>query len=90
MKKILAFVPVAIASLSTYAAEQAANLTGTAVGWGDSQVKNVAEQASTTLQNFLTGIGPILGGLIVAGLAVWAIIALLPIIKRAFSAGKGR
>lgn len=60
------------------------------VAWTGSQAEQVASAASTTLTNFLEGVAPILGSVIVAGLAVWAIVALLPIIKRAFSSGKGR
>lgn len=64
---------------------------GTApVAWAGSTAEDIATAAQTTLSNFLTGVGGIVGLLIVAGLAIWGGIALVGVIKRAFSVGKGR
>lgn len=65
--------------------------TGTTpIAWEGSTAQNIATAAQTTLSNFLTGVGGIVGLLIVAGLAIWGGIALVGVIKRAFSVGKGR
>lgn len=69
----------------------AADGTGTtAIAWEGSTAQDIAQAAQTTLSNFLTGVGGIVGLLIVAGLAIWGGIALVGVIKRAFSTGKGR
>lgn len=62
----------------------------TPVAWAGSTAEDIATAAQTTLSNFLTGVGGIVGLLIVAGLAIWGGIALVGVIKRAFSVGKGR
>lgn len=64
--------------------------TVSAIAWNDSTAKQIAEAAQTTLANFLTGVGGLVGLVIVAGLAVWGGIALIGVIKRAFQTGKGR
>lgn len=69
-------------------AQEAATVTP--VAWEGSTAKQIAEAAQTTLANFLTGVGGIVGLLIVAGLAIWGGIALVGVLKRAFSTGKGR
>lgn len=60
------------------------------IAWDGSTAEAIATAAQTTLSNFLTGVGGIVGLLIVAGLAIWGGIALIGVLKRAFSAGKGR
>lgn len=60
------------------------------VAWDGSTAKQIADAAQTTLANFLTGVGGLVGLLIVAGLAIWGGIALVGVLKRAFSTGKGR
>lgn len=84
MKKFLAFAGLVSASLASVAAESGA------VAYTGSVAETIASDASTTLTNFLTGVGPVVAGLVVAGLAVWAGIAIVGILKRGFSAGKGR
>lgn len=64
--------------------------TVTPVAWDNSTAKQIADAAQTTLSNFLTGVGGLVGLLIVAGLAIWGGIALVGVLKRAFSTGKGR
>lgn len=75
--------------VGTALAEDAAP-TVTPVAWEGSTAQQIANAAQTTLANFLTGVGGIVGLLIVAGLAIWGGIALVGVIKRAFSTGKGR
>lgn len=82
MKKLLALVP-GFASLAAVAAEGDG-------GYSGSVAESIASQASTQLQGYLTGVGPVVATIVVAGLAIWAGIAIVGILKRAFSAGKGR
>ena len=70
------------------AADEAPTVTPTA--WEGSTAQQIASAAQTTLANFLTGVGGLVGLLIVAGLAIWGGIALVGVLKRAFSTGKGR
>lgn len=85
MKKFL-FALVAVSeSIASFAAEGSG-----AVSYEGSVAATIANDASTTLQNFLTGVGPVVAGIVVAGLAIWAGIAIVGIVKKAFSAGKGR
>ena len=82
MKKLLALVP-GFLSLAAVAAEGDG-------GYSGSVAETIATQAQTQLQGYLTGIGPIVATIVVGGLAIWAGIAIVGILKRAFSAGKGR
>lgn len=85
MKKLL----LALGGISASAASFAAEGSG-AINYEGSVAATIANDASTTLQNFLTGVGPVVAGIVVAGLAIWAGIAIVGIVKKAFSAGKGR
>lgn len=85
MKKFLAMIPVGGFALASVAAE-----AGAAVAYEGSVAETIATNASATLTNFLTGVGPVVAGMIVAGLAIWGGISIVGTIKRGFSAGKGR
>lgn len=85
MKKLLLALGGVSASVASFAAE-----TSGAIAYEGSVAQSIADEASTTLQNFLTGVGPVIAGIVVAGLAIWAGIAIVGIVKKAFSAGKGR
>lgn len=61
-----------------------------AVAYSGSMAETIATNAGTTLTNFLTGVGPTIAGIVVAGLAVWGGLALVGIVKKAFAVGKGR
>lgn len=50
----------------------------------------VVSSAQGTLTTVLTAAGPAILAIIGAGLALWAGISIVGILKRAFSAGKGR
>lgn len=84
MKKFL----IGLASLSPVALLAAAG--DGATEYTGSVAETIAADASATLTNFLTGVGPVVATIVVAGLGVWGGIALVGIIKRGFSAGKGR
>lgn len=95
MKHLKSFKRALCAAFATAAAAgtalaQDAAATVTPVAWSDSTAKQIAEAAQTTLSNFLTGVGGLVGLLIIAGLAIWGGIALVGTLKRAFSTGKGR
>lgn len=63
-------------------------------GSGTTETTDVASQivseSSDVLQGMLTNAGTVVTDLVIAGLAIWGGIALVGILKRAFSAGKGR
>lgn len=73
--KIAALSAAVLPSLATFAAEGDTNILG---------------DAQTALEGLITAATPIVSSIIVAGLAVWGGIALIGLLKRAFSAGKGR
>ncbi len=85
MKKLFLSLGAISASVASFAAEGSG-----AVAYEGSVAATIAKDASDTLQNFLTGVGPVVAGIVVAGLAIWAGIAIVGIVKKAFSAGKGR
>lgn len=94
MNKLKSFKRALVAAFATAITCGAALAEGTtsttAVAWEGSTAQDIATAAQTTLSNFLTGVGGIVGLLIVAGLAIWGGIALVGVVKRAFSVGKGR
>lgn len=47
-------------------------------------------EVSTGLGAISTAVVPLLGAVVLAGIALWAIPAIIGIVKRAFGAGKGR
>ena len=61
-----------------------------AVGESDTTAQTVITQAQTSLEGILTSAGTAVSALVVAGLAIWGAIAIVGVLKRAFSAGKGR
>lgn len=84
MKKYL----LALAPFAPFAVLAADGDGGTA--YAGSVAETIVTQSSSTLQNFITGAGTVVAGVIIAGLAIWGGIALVGIVKKAFSAGKGR
>ena len=87
MKKLLPSLLATVGGAVTALAEGAAS---GAVAYENSVAKTIVDDASTTLTNFITGAGAVVAGIIVAGLAIWGGIALVGILKKAFSTGKGR
>lgn len=64
---------------------------GSALAAGDdSTAQTVITQAQSSLEGILTSAGTAVTALVVAGLAIWGAIAIVGVLKRAFSAGKGR
>lgn len=58
---------------------------------GSSEVyETVVSDAQSKLESILTTGGEAVAALVVAGLAIWGAIAIVGVLKRAFSAGKGR
>lgn len=87
MKKLFYSALAAVTAAGSALAEGAAS---NAVAYEGSTAQTIVSDASTTLTNFLTGAGAVVATVIVAGLAIWGGIALVGIIKKAFSTGKGR
>ena len=87
MKKFLLALGAVSAAAASFAVDGSA---GGAIAYEGSVAETIAKNASDSLQNFLTGVGPVVAGIVVAGLAIWAGIAIVGIVKKAFSAGKGR
>lgn len=52
--------------------------------------QNIVDGSSEALKSMLGSAGTVVTDLVIAGLAIWGGIALVGILKRAFSAGKGR
>lgn len=50
----------------------------------------IVTEAQSTLAGLLEQVSGVVGGLVTAGLVIWGGIALVGVLKRAFSAGKGR
>lgn len=86
MKKYL----LALAPFAPFAVLAADGAGGSGTAYAGSVAETIVTQSSTTLQNFITGAGTVVAGVIIAGLAIWGGIALVGIVKKAFSAGKGR
>lgn len=86
MKKLFPALAASAAAAGTAFAQEAS----TAVQWSGSVAEDIVTDASSTLTNFLTGAGTLVASVVVAGLAIWGAIALVGIVKRAFSTGKGR
>lgn len=53
-------------------------------------LETLTTSATTSLTALLTSAGTAVAGLVTAGLAIWGGIAVIGVLKRAFSAGKGR
>ena len=52
--------------------------------------ETLTEQAKDSLTGMLDTVAPVIVAVVVAGLSIWGGIALVGIIKRGFTAGKGR
>lgn len=85
MKKYL----LALAPFAPFAVLAEGESSG-GTAYAGSVAETIVSQSSSTLQNFITGAGTVVAGVIIAGLAIWGGIALVGIVKKAFSAGKGR
>lgn len=55
-----------------------------------STASTVISDSKDALEEILTTAGTAVAGLVAAGLAIWGAIAIVGVLKRAFSAGKGR
>lgn len=86
MKKFLSLVGGSVATLGVFA--DGATTTGTA--YTGSTAESIVTQVSGTMTNFLSGAAPTIASIVVAGIAIWAGIALVGILKKAFAVGKGR
>lgn len=75
-----------VATLGVFAEGTAT--TGTA--YTGSTAESIVTQVSGTMTNFLSGAAPTIASIVVAGIAIWAGIALVGILKKAFAVGKGR
>lgn len=64
-------------------------LAGDTTGSSD-VVSNVIEDSTDALSGILSTAGSSVAALVAAGLAIWGAIAIVGVLKRAFSAGKGR
>lgn len=87
MKKFL--TSLGFASLGAVSAF-ADGTTSTGTAYTGSTAESIVTQVSGTMTNFLTGAAPTIATIVVAGIAIWAGIALVGILKKAFSVGKGR
>lgn len=85
MKKIL----LGLASVGM-AVSAFAEGTSTAAAYAGSTAESIVTGVSGTMTNFLTGAAPVVVTIVVAGLSIWAGLALIGILKKSFSAGKGR
>lgn len=64
---------------------------GTDGGTGDtSLLTDMLSEVKEAMLAALEAAGPVVTGVIVAGLGLWIAIALVGVLKRAFGAGKGR
>lgn len=88
MNKLIPSVLATLGGAVTALAE--GTTAGGPVPYEGSVAKTIVDNSSTTLQNFITGAGTVVASVIVAGLAIWGGIALVGILKKAFSTGKGR
>lgn len=59
-------------------------------GGSTTTADTVIDNAQSALEGILTSAGSAVSALVVAGLAIWGAIAIVGVLKRAFSAGKGR
>lgn len=84
-KKILSAFAVAAGSLVSFAQEQAAQPI-----IEPAQVKDIFTQAQTNMTTLVSNALPVIIAFVVGGLTIWAAIALIGVLKRAFGAGKGR
>lgn len=55
-----------------------------------SVAETIISDAQTTMEGILSSAGGAVSALVVAGLVIWAGIAIVGLLKRGFSAGKGR
>ena len=75
---------VACGSVVSALAEETGGSTSTSLA------ADVIDDAQSSLEGILTSAGGAVSSIIVAGLAIWGAIAIVGVLKRAFSAGKGR
>lgn len=80
MKKILLAVTVAASSLGLLAADGG--------GMDTTQATTMMTQIQTGLEAILTAAGPIVTALILSGIGIWAVFAVVRLMKRAFNSGK--
>lgn len=59
-------------------------------GTDDTLLTSMLTSIQTAMTDALEAAGPVVTGVIVAGLGLWIAIALVGVLKRAFGAGKGR
>lgn len=81
--KTMAAVTVALGAPFALLAEETS-------GSGADTATTVIENAQNSLEGILTTAGGAVAALVAAGLAIWGAIAIVGVLKRAFSAGKGR
>lgn len=79
MKKILPAALVAASSLGLFAADG---------GMDTTQATTMMTQIKTGLEAILTAAGPIVTALILSGIGIWAVFAVVRLMKRAFNSGK--
>lgn len=84
VKKFGVAVLGTVSSLAVMAEETAGGGTSESVG------ESVISGAQETLEGILTSAGTAVTSILLAGLAIWAGIAIIGLIKRSFNAGKGR
>lgn len=87
MKKLLTLATTTLMGVIAFA-EETAGSSDALVSTED--VEGIFGNAQTALGDLLTSALPVVGSLVVGGLVIWGAIALIGILKKAFSAGKGR
>lgn len=85
MKKLLSAIGFGLTTLALKA-QQATDegIIGTA------DVKEIFTKAQSNMTTLIDDALPVVIAFVIGGLTIWAAIALIGIIKRAFGAGKGR
>lgn len=78
MKKLL--VPASLVPAGLLAADPAAMDT--------TQATTMMTAVQTGLESILTAAGPIITAIILAGLGIWAVFAVVRLLKRAFNTGR--
>lgn len=79
MKKILPAALVAASSVGAFAADG---------GMDTTTATTMMTQIQTGLEAILTAAGPIITALILSGIGIWAVFAVVRLMKRAFNSGK--
>lgn len=84
MKKLLITAMVALPSLAALADTTDTNIITI------SDVSDIFETATTNMTSLVSAAMPVVISFVGGGLVIWGAFALLRLIKRGFSAGKGR